>query len=120
VFAGIDESFGWLLLAIAAVVAVLTAIFWVVPLFIFVVEVVIVLIAVLVIFALRLVFRRPWLVDAASRDGQPGKEFVWAVVGLNRAAQTVDEVAIQLEAGTATPIVTTGKLVASRTSESTT
>lgn len=119
-FAGIDEGFGWLLLAIGAVAALLAAIFWVVPLFSFIVEFVLGLIAVLVVFALRLVFRQPWLVDAATRDGRPEMEFVWAVRGLKRAEQTLDEVAVQLQAGTATPIVTTGKLVASRTPESTT
>lgn len=52
---------------------------------------------------------------AGTRDGRSEMQLVWAAAGLKRPEQTLDEVAVQLQAGTATPIVTTGKLVASRT-----
>lgn len=89
------------------------AILFVVPIFIFVAEITIVILAVVIGVVLRVVFRRPWLIDAVSSGGAP-TELVWAVVGYRRSREAIDEIARQLEAGQEMPVAADATLVGSR------
>lgn len=86
----------------------------VVPFFVFVVEILIVILAVVVGVVVRVVFRRPWLIDAVSKDGAES-ELVWAVVGYRRSREVIDEIARQIEVGVKTPLVADAKLAGQRT-----
>ena len=75
--------------AIGLVVLLVMAVLFVVPAFIFLLEVLIVGLVVAGAVALRVVLRRPWIVDAFPLD-DPAEHLVWKVVGAGRAKETVD------------------------------
>lgn len=92
-------------LAIGIVVVIVT-VFIVVPILLFGLE--FVFVGVLLICGLigRVVFRRPWEVEARQLDGQ-GTAETWRVVGWRKSAEMIDEVAARIQAGVALPSAST-------------
>jgi hypothetical protein len=77
------------------ILLLLLAVFVAVPLLIAVVDVLVVLVLSLLGIVGRVVFRRPWLVEA--RSGEETRE--WRVVGWRASRVHVDQVAADLQAG---------------------
>lgn len=98
----LDDSLGGFVMVIFGIVAVVIAILFVLPAFIFLAEVLIVALLVVGAIAIRVLFRRPWLVDAVADDGT---RWSWKVVGYNRSRAVVDELAGLLQKGVANPSV---------------
>ncbi|MDP9067951.1 MAG: hypothetical protein M3N53_06360 [Actinomycetota bacterium] len=103
-FAWFDDGLGGFVTAIVLLVLLVIAALFILPVFVFIVELVIVALVVAVGIALRVVFRRPWLVDAYVVENPP-THFTWKVVGVARAKDAVDLVAQQLAAGVQVPQV---------------
>lgn len=103
-FAWFDEGLGGFVTAIVLVVLVVMAALFVLPAFIFIVEVLIVALVVIAGIALRVLLRRPWLVDAYLVEDRR-THFTWKVVGWRRTEGAMESVAEQLRAGIAVPQV---------------
>ena len=87
------------MIAIAGVVAIGLFVFFVLPYFLFVLE----LLVLPILFAYRILFRKPWTVEAVSRT--PPRELLrWQVVGLRESGEAVGEVADSLERGETNPV----------------
>ncbi len=76
------------------VIAILTAI---VAFAFFVVEAIVVFLVALALIVGRVVFRRPWTVEAVGEE----KTYEWAVVGWKKSRDMIDEIAFRLENGDA-------------------
>ena len=87
----------------AVLIVILVLLFIVFPLLVAVVDVVVVLLLALAGLAGRIVFRRPWVVEANADDG---RRLVWPVVGWGASNRHGDEVAQLLEAGITPPDAT--------------
>lgn len=85
---------------IAIVIVALVAIFVVLPLLVAVVDLAILLILALGGLIARVLFRRPWLIDA--RDGT-GRVLRWRVVGWKASAERVTDIRQQLAGGVVPP-----------------
>lgn len=109
-FAWFDEGLGGFVTAIVLMVLLVIAILFVLPAFIFLVELLIIVLVVLGAVVIRILFRRPWIVDAFPADDKRA-HLVWKVVGTSRAKEAVDLVAQQLAAGIEVPQVPEGELV---------
>jgi hypothetical protein len=94
------DSFGAAIVAGAAAIAVL-AFAWIVifPVLVFAVDVLIFLLIAAGGIAMRVLFRRPWLIEWRT-DGPPRELHTWGVVGLRTSAQAVETVAEALRRGT--------------------
>ncbi|MEZ5410958.1 MAG: hypothetical protein R2761_23210 [Acidimicrobiales bacterium] len=94
-------------LAVLAVALVLLAavIFIVIPLLAAIVDLVILLLLAVLGILARVVFRRPWVVEAAASDGQRHQ---WRVVGWRRSGERCREIARSLAAGVVPPPDTAG------------
>lgn len=108
-FAWFDEGLGAFVTAIVLAVLLVIAALFILPVFVFLIEVLIVGLVVLLAFGLRVLFRRPWLVDAFDVE-EPSRHFTWKVVGLGASKRAVDEVAKQLSEGVEVPQVDGGEL----------
>jgi hypothetical protein len=95
--------FGIMLLLIGVVV------FWflVLPLLLLAVDIIVVMVLLLLAIPARVLFRRPWTVEAAYDDGQVEKVFSADVVGWRRALETRDDIAAKLTQGFPAPVVGT-------------
>ena len=85
---------------VVAIVLVLLAIFVLLPLLVAVVDVLIVLLAVAVGIVIRIVLRRPWVVEARADDGTA---HCWRVVGWRASGARVLELSEHLQAGMLPP-----------------
>lgn len=90
------DNFLVVLIAIAALAAF---IFVVLPVLLFLFDVVVVLLLTLGGIILRVLFRRPWKIVAATNP-DIGEKHAWAVVGTRASARAVEDVARQLLFGT--------------------
>lgn len=97
-----DEGLAGFVTAIVVVMLLIMAVLFVLPVFIFIIEILVVILVVVAAVALRVLLRRPWIVDAFPVD-DPGAHLVWKVVGAGRARETVDVLAQQLAAGISVP-----------------
>ncbi len=96
---GLPDDLGGIVIAIAGVVAIGLFVFFVLPYFLFVLE----LLVLPILFAYRILFRKPWTVEAVSRT--PPRELLrWQVVGLRESGEAVGEVAYSLERGETSPV----------------
>ena len=95
-----DEGFSGFLIAVGVIAAIVMAVLFVLPAFIFLVEVLIILLLMASAIAIRTLFRRPWLVDAVADDGRHN---TWKVVGYFRSRAVVDEIARLLTLGSLAP-----------------
>lgn len=90
---------------LAIVLLVVVAIFFVFPAVIFLVEVVLLLLIVGGGVLARLLFRRPWTVEAVetatSKPADQRERLAWKIVGWRRSGEAVETVARHLEAGVA-------------------
>lgn len=86
-----------LVAAVAVIIAGLVLIFVVLPALVAIVDLAILLVLALGGLLARVLFRRPWLVDA--RDGT-GRVLRWRVVGWKASSQRVDDIRRLLAAGT--------------------
>ena len=89
---------------VAVVIAVAGAalfLFFIVPLLITLAEVLLLGLLVALGVLVRVLLRRPWIVDAVRLDRT--ERLSWKVVGWRRSGEVVDAVAGQLAAGQATP-----------------
>ncbi len=93
---GLDD----LLIGVAVVVVVILLIVFVAPLVIFLVEALLLLVAVLLGLVARIVFRRPWSIDAFGADGT---HLRWKAVGWRAATAKIDEVTAALSHGLIAP-----------------
>ncbi|HKY14491.1 MAG TPA: hypothetical protein VJM33_06165 [Microthrixaceae bacterium] len=91
----VDVGEGFLVV-IVVVVVVLLAIYIGFPLIIALVEVVGLIVLLIGGVVARVVFRRPWLVDAHGPDGL---HLTWPVVGWRASGRRRDEIVAELEAG---------------------
>jgi hypothetical protein len=90
----LPDDLGGVVIATAGVVAIGLFVFFVLPYFLFVLE----LLVVPLLFAYRILFRKPWTVEAVSRT--PPRELLRRqVVGWRESGDAVDEVAEALERG---------------------
>lgn len=103
-FVWFDEGLGPFVTAILLAVLLVIAVLFILPVFVFVIELLIVGLVVLVAIGLRVLFRRPWLVDAFDVE-QPSRHFTWKVVGIGASKRAVDDVAEQLRHGVEVPQV---------------
>lgn len=86
--------------AIAVLVVILVLLFVLLPLLVAVVDLAIVLLLAIVGLAGRILFRRPWTVEAQASDRSC---LVWRVVGWRASGDHVERVAEQLAVGVAPP-----------------
>lgn len=105
-----DEGLAGFVTAIVFVVLLVMAVLFLLPAFILLVEILIVVLVVVAAVLIRVLFRRPWIVDAFPVD-DPSAHLVWKVVGTGRAKETVDIVAQQLAAGIEVPQAPGAELV---------
>ncbi|HVF54209.1 MAG TPA: hypothetical protein VNC78_11490, partial [Actinomycetota bacterium] len=103
-----DDLLGMPLLLL--LVGALLVIFLVLPIVLLIVELVVTVLVVAVAVVVRILFGRPWLVDAFEGDGNKPR-YVWGVPGWSASGRAVDDVAGQISSGTSFPIVRGGKLV---------
>jgi len=89
-----------LVIAVVVVVVVVLAVFFVIPFLVALVDLVVVLLLALLGVMARVVFRRPWVVDARADDGTV---LTWKVVGWRASGQRRDEIAQMLAAGITPP-----------------
>jgi hypothetical protein len=92
---------GDLVAAVVIVAVVLLAVFVVVPLLVAVVDLLLILVLTVLGLAARVVFRRPWVVEA-TRRGEAIRH-TWRVVGWRASGERVDEVAGALAHGLPLP-----------------
>lgn len=97
-----DEGLAGFVTAIVLVMLLVMAVLFVLPAFILLVEFLIVVLVVAAAVVIRVLFRRPWIVDAFPVDNAAA-HLVWKVVGTGRAKETVDIVAQQLASGIEVP-----------------
>jgi hypothetical protein len=93
---GLDD----LVIVLVVIVVVVLLIFVVAPLVIFLVELLLLALAVLLGLVARIVFRRPWAIDAFAADGT---HLRWKAVGWRAATAKVDEVTASLSHGVIPP-----------------
>lgn len=105
-----DDFFAPILSILLAIVVIVLLVFFVLPLAVFLVEVVLTIVIVALATLLRIVLRKPWLVDAADASGE-GHDYVWAVTGWRASGEAVDRIAAQLQGGAALPVLPNGRLV---------
>jgi hypothetical protein len=98
-----DEGFGGFVAVVAVVLLIVLAVLFVLPLFIFLVELVLVALIVAGAVLTRVLFRRPWLVDALVVEGVPAQHLIWKAVGWGDSGVAVDQIAEQIRAGSPTP-----------------
>jgi hypothetical protein len=89
-----------LLIGLAVVVIAIVLIIFVAPLVIFAVELVLLALAVVLGLVARIVFRRPWAVDALAADGT---HLRWRAVGWRATTARVEEVTAALSHGVVPP-----------------
>lgn len=95
-----DDIFAGVAIAVVVVLVVLLAVFFVIPLLVALVDLVIVLLLALLGIVARIVFRRPWTIEARADDGTV---HTWKVVGLRASGERRDEIAEMLAAGITPP-----------------
>jgi hypothetical protein len=81
-------------IAVTFIGVILLAIFFVVPAVVFAVELVLVLLVLLLGALARVLFRRPWTVEARVKGTNQGRE--WKVVGWRASGELVDSMAERL------------------------
>ena len=86
------------LAVIGIIAAVLLAVFFVIPLLVAALELLLLVVLLALGVVAKIVFRRPWEVDAET-VGPPPDHRRWAVVGWAASGRAVDHVAQSLEAG---------------------
>lgn len=93
-------------IALLLVVIVLVALVVVLPLLFVLVDLAILAVLALVGIVGKVVFRRPWVVEAVT---DRGKRHEWRVVGWRRSGERCREIARSLEAGVIPPTDTAGR-----------
>jgi hypothetical protein len=83
---------GDFILSLIAIVVLAVLVFFVLPALVFLVQLVIFLVLLCVTLLLRILFRRPWIVDAI-REGDASRRLEWDVVGWWRGRQVMVEIA---------------------------
>lgn len=89
-----------LLIAVVVIAVLLLAVFFVIPLLLTLVDLVVVLLLALLGVVAKIVFRRPWTLEARADDGTT---YRWKVVGWRASGQRRDEIAQMLAAGITPP-----------------
>lgn len=92
-----------IVIGLVVIAVILLAVFFVIPLLLTLVDLVIVLLLALLGFVAKIVFRRPWTLEARSDDGTV---YRWKVVGWRASGQRRDEIAQMLAAGITPPDAT--------------
>jgi hypothetical protein len=85
-----------LAIVVVAVVAVLVLVFFVVPLLVALIDLVILVVLTLLGIVARVLFRRPWVVEATAPDRS---RLRWRIVGWRASREAVDEIADALAHG---------------------
>ncbi|MEV0273726.1 hypothetical protein AB0H43_33555 [Hamadaea sp. NPDC050747] len=104
---GGDELGAIVLGIVLFIVGVLLFWFILLPLLLLIVDILVVVLLLLIAIPARVLFRRPWTVEAAYDDGQTEQIFSTDVVGWRRALETRDDIAAKLRQGYPAPIVGT-------------
>jgi uncharacterized membrane protein YphA (DoxX/SURF4 family) len=108
-----DEAPGGFLLILALVLVAVVGILFVLPFFVLIVEILLVALVATLGIVFRIVFRRPWLVEAFAEEGAYRKHFIWKVSGVQRSGVVVDQVAEQIRVGVPIPTSIDATLVKS-------
>lgn len=106
-----DEGPGGFIVVLGLIVASVVAVLFVLPFFLFIVEVLLVVLVAAGGIVFRIVFRRPWLVEAYPVEGQYMKHLVWKVRGVRRSDVVVDQIVDQIRAGIPVPSAPDATLV---------
>jgi hypothetical protein len=99
-----DEAPGGFLLILGLVVAAVVTLFDL-PFFVFLIEVLLVALVAGTGIVFRIVFRRPWLVEAYTVEGPHDEHLIWKVAGVQRSGLAVDDIAEQIVSRIPTPVV---------------
>jgi hypothetical protein len=91
------------LIVIVVIAVVLVAVFFVIPLLVALIDLLVLLLLTVVGVLARVVFRRPWTVEARGEDGVL---YHWKVVGWRASGERRDEIAEMLAAGIIPPDAT--------------
>jgi hypothetical protein len=94
----IDTSVGGVLIGIAVLVVAAAVILFVLPLLILLVQILVILLLIAAGIAARVLFRRPWEVDAVT-PGPPPETHVWRIVGWRNSSEAIREAAQALRQG---------------------
>ncbi|HWL64489.1 MAG TPA: hypothetical protein VNP73_00795 [Actinomycetota bacterium] len=89
-----DNPFG----IIVGLIAVVLLLLLILPVFAFLIELLIVGVLLAVTLAAKILFRRPWIIEA-WQEGARDQHLRWAVVGWNRSGEVMDEVARTIASG---------------------
>jgi hypothetical protein len=95
-----DDAFAVIGLVIAAVVVVVVLAFVVVPLLVALLDLLVVVVVSLLGLAGRVMFRRPWVVEAVASDGH---RCTWRIVGRQESRAAVDAIAAAFAHGHTPP-----------------
>lgn len=98
--AGCFPDLDGILLAIVAVILVVVFVIFVLPLLVVAVEILLGVVALLLGLVARIVFRRPWAIDAFAADGT---HLRWRAVGWRATTARVEEVTASLSHGVVPP-----------------
>jgi hypothetical protein len=95
-----DDAFAVIGLVIAAVIVVVVLAFVVVPLLVALLDLLVVVVVSLAGLAGRVMFRRPWVVEAADSNGH---RYTWRIVGRRESRAAVDAIAAAFAHGHTPP-----------------
>lgn len=99
------DAFDELLFVLVLVLVLLLVVFFVAPLVLALLDLLFVIVLVALGVVARVVFRRPWRVEAEALDGAgPRRLVTWRVVGWRASGAHVEAVARHLEAGVDVPV----------------
>jgi hypothetical protein len=93
-----DTSVGGVLIGIAVIVVAAAVVLFVLPLLILLVQILVILLLVAAGVASRVLFRRPWEVDAVT-PGPPPETHVWRIVGWRNSNEAIRDAGEALRQG---------------------
>jgi hypothetical protein len=93
-----DTSVGGVLIGIAVIVVAAAVILFVLPLLILLGQILVILLLVAAGVASRVLFRRPWEIDAVT-PGPPPETHVWRIVGWRNSNEAIRDAAEELRQG---------------------
>jgi hypothetical protein len=97
---GLAEGISGVAAFVALVAVVVLAIFVLVPLLLVLLDVVVVMLLVVLGFVFRVVFRRPWRIEADASDG---RTLAWGVTGYRNSREKIREIESALRLGLPLP-----------------
>jgi hypothetical protein len=104
-----DSLFDDLAIAILVIIGLVVAgaLFWwlILPLLLLAVDILVVVVLFALAIPARVLFRRPWTVEAVTKSGSDADRFVTDVVGWRPALRTRDDIVDKIKLGYPTPVL---------------